>query len=173
MSKDFFCGSYTVKLDDKNRFVVPQNLRYQLVENGVLEFSIALSIGGCLAIYRKSDMDQIVERFRRKQHIGKFQKFFTLFFSTLVNTTCDKVGRVSIPGNLKSGVGINSDIVIAGALNKIEIWPKEIYERDLANFISGNSKGEMMDLIEEAFSTLRNDRDINDIEDSVEEMIKL
>src|SRR3990167_2566301 len=86
MAKSFFSGSYSAKLDEKNRFVLPQELRYQLVEDGKLEFTIALSMGGCLAIYRKSDIREIVERFKKKQHIAKFQKFFTLFFSTLVET---------------------------------------------------------------------------------------
>ena len=122
MSAPFFSGSHSAKLDKKNRFVLPQAMRYQLVENGALEFSIGLSMGGCLAIYRKSDMEEIVEKFRKRQHQAKFQKFFTLFFSTLIHTTCDKVGRVTIPSVLKNGVNIKSEVILAGALNKIELF---------------------------------------------------
>jgi len=167
MSSGFFSGSYSAKLDDKGRFVIPQNLRYQLVENGRLEFSIALSMGGCLAIYKRSDIDNIVEQFRKKQHIGKFQKFFTLFFSTLFHTTCDKVGRVTLPSALKSGVGIKSEIVIAGSLNKIELWPKEVYEKDLTRFLSGEDKGEMLGMMEEAFSMLGNEEEEVEIENAI------
>lgn len=167
MGSSFFSGSYSAKLDEKGRFVLPQNLRYQLVENGSLEFSIALSMGGCLAIYKKSDIDGIVEQFKKKQHIGKFQKFFTLFFSTLFHTTCDNVGRITLPSNLKSSVGIAKEIVIAGAMNKIELWPKEVYDRDLARFMNGEDQGEMQAMMEEAFAILGED----DSQSGIEEMI--
>ena len=45
----------------------------------------------------------------------------TLFFSTLHQTSCDKIGRVLIPTTLKKAVGIKGEIMIAGVLNKIAI----------------------------------------------------
>lgn len=173
MTSQFFSGSYSAKLDEKNRFVLPQELRYQLVENGALEFSIALGMGGCLAIYRRSDILEIVERFKKKQHIGKFQKFFTLFFSTLFHTTCDKIGRVSLPSTLKNGVGIKSEMVIAGAMSKIELWPKAVYEKDLSRFIGGKDQGEMLGLMEEAFSLLGEEETNEEIEDVIERVVRV
>ena len=167
MSGSFFSGSYNAKVDEKGRFVIPQSLRYQLIEDGKLEFTIALSMGGCLAIYKKSDIEAIVEKFKKKQHIGKYQKFFTLFFSTLIHTSCDKVGRVSLPSSLKNGVGIKDEIVIAGSLNKIELWPKEVYERDLAQFVGGEGSDSMKNLMEEAFSLLGEEEPENEIEEAV------
>lgn len=155
MSKFFFSGSTEAKLDEKNRFVLPHAMRLGLVEEGELEFSIALGLGGCLAIYRKSDIQKIVERFREKQHIGKFQKFFTLFFSTLHQTSCDKIGRVVLPSMLKSAAGITGEIVIAGVLNKIEIWSKDKYEAQLQDLLTGE-QGDMSlaQMCEEAFALL-------------------
>ena len=46
----FFNGSTVGKLDDKNRFVIPQAMRYGLVEEGKLEFFIGIGLGGCLSI---------------------------------------------------------------------------------------------------------------------------
>ncbi len=164
MGQGFFCGTYTAKLDEKNRFVLPQELRYGLVEDGKLEFTIALSMGGCLAIYKKKDIEEIVEKFRAKQHIAKYQKFFTLFFSTLMPTTCDKVGRVSIPTVLKQGVGIKNEIVLAGALNKIELWPKEKYEDDLQKFLNGSSEDSLSQMMEEAFAMLTDEEPEKNLE---------
>lgn len=156
MSEFFFNGSATAKLDEKNRFVVPQAMRYGLVEDGKLEFTIALGLGGCLSIYRKSDIDKIVERFKAKQHVAKFQKFFTLFFSTLHHTTCDKIGRVTIPPILKKAAKIEGEIVVAGVLNKIELWPKEKYEADLASFFDEDTEDNnpLSQMIEDAFALL-------------------
>lgn len=154
MSKAFFSGCHSAKLDEKNRFVLPQNLRYQLVENGALEFTIALGLGGCLAIYQKSEIEKIVESFRKKQHIAKYQKFFTLFFSTLTHATCDKVGRVSLPSVLKNGAGIGQELVIAGAMNKIELWPKEVYDRNLADLMNGEESEDLSEMMKEAFAAI-------------------
>jgi MraZ protein len=155
MTGFFFSGSTYAKLDEKGRFVLPQAMRFGLVENGALEFSLALGLGGCLAIYRKSDIEKIVQKFQDKQHIGKFQKFFTLFFSTLHQTTCDKVGRVILPPLLKKAVNIKSEIVIAGVLNKIEIWPKEHYDTQLSSVLSGKDpEMDLAKMCEEAFALL-------------------
>lgn len=149
----FFKGSSETKIDEKNRFVLPQQMRYGLVENGELEFTIALGLGGCLTIYRRSDIDKIVRRFQKKQHDARYQKFFTLFFSTLHHSTCDKLGRVVIPSVLRKAAKIQSEIVVAGVLNKIEIWPKEKYRLELEDFLEGNDNS-LSKMMEEAFALL-------------------
>lgn len=158
MERFFFSGSVAAKLDDKNRFVLPQSMRYGLVESGELRFSVALGLGSCLAIYRRSEMEKIVAKFRAKQHIAKFRKFFTLFFSSLHELSCDKVGRVTLPQILKKAAGIRSEVVVAGVLNKIEIWPKESYDKQLADLFGPKGTGsELEQLTEEAFALLEDD----------------
>ncbi len=148
----FFSGTYPVKLDSKNRFVLPQSLRYALVEEGELEFYIALSMGGCLAIYKKSDMQKIVEGFKQKRHIAKFQKFFTLFFSTLYHTGVDKIGRVSLSKTLKESVGIEQEIMLVGSMDKIQVWPKQAYEKEVAALMNESNHQSFADLWQEALN---------------------
>jgi len=149
----FFNGSTVCKLDDKNRFVIPQSLRYGLVEEGKLEFFIGLGLGGCLSIYKKSDIEKMVEAFKKKQHVAKYQKFFTLFFSTLHQTSCDKIGRVNLPQLLKNAAKIKKEVVVAGVMDKVEIWPKEVYEANLDQAFS-SSGDDLKKLTDEAFSLL-------------------
>ena len=154
----FFSGSHTAKLDEKGRFVLPQEMRYGLVEEGKCEFVIGLGLGGCLAIYRKGLIDKIVAKFQENQHVAKFQKFFTLFFSTLHPTECDKIGRVMLPASLKDAVGIGKEMVIAGVMDKIELWPKEVYERNLRALLEGTSPDMNLEkMTEEAFALLHED----------------
>jgi MraZ protein len=151
----FFSGSTVAKLDEKGRFVLPQEMRYGLVEEGKCEFVIGLGLGGCLTIYKKTAIDKIVAKFKQNQHVAKFQKFFTVFFSTLFPTECDKVGRVSLPATLKSAVGIDKEIVVAGVMDKIELWPKDVYDRNLRELLSGTSTDmNFAKMTEEAFALL-------------------
>ena len=162
MPQFFFSGSACVRLDEKGRFVLPQEMRYGLIENGSLDFTLALGLGGSLAIYKKSEIEKMVEGFREKQHVAKFQKFFTLFFSTLYPTSCDKIGRVSIPPMLRKAIRleIQEEIVVAGVLNKIELWPKALYEENLKTVLEGNNPAfDMHKISEEVFSCLRTRED--------------
>jgi MraZ protein len=156
MSEYFFSGSSVAKFDEKGRFVLPQEMRYGLAEGGgKCEFVIGLGLGGCLAIYKKSAIAKIVEKFKQNQHAAKFQKFFTLFFSTLHPTECDKVGRVNLPATLKNAVGIGREVVVAGVMDKIEIWPKDIYEKNLRELLDGTSTDvSLAKMTEEAFALL-------------------
>jgi len=143
-------------------------MRYGLIEEGKLEFTIALGLGGCLSIYRKSDIDKIVKKFQAKQHIAKFQKFFTLFFSTLHHTTCDNIGRVNIPQILKKAAGIEKEIVVAGVLDKIEIWPQDKYEADLASLLGEAEEGSPLSgMLEEAFALLNENEPAEESKDPV------
>jgi MraZ protein len=164
MDSQFFSGSSIAKLDEKNRVVLRQELRYGLVENGKLEFTLALGFGGGLVIYRNSEVQNIISKFRKKIHNPEFQKFFTLFFSTLHPTTCDKLGRLSIPSLLKDAVGIKKEIVVAGVLNKIELWPKEVYDKNLKEMLQGSS--DLSHVTEKAFALL------NEEEGDLQSMIR-
>ncbi len=154
MEPFFFSGSSDAKLDEKKRFVLPQAMRLGLVEEGKLEFSIGLGLGGCLVIYKRSDILKIAKKFQENLYVAKYQKFFTLFFSTLHNTTCDNIGRVKIPSRLIEATHMNSEIVVAGVLNKIEIWPKEIYDKNLSSLLIGKDELDLGKLTEEAFALL-------------------
>lgn len=157
MSGFFFSGSHVAKLDEKGRFVLPQEMRYGLVEDGKCEFVIGLGLGGCLTIYKKSLIQKMVDKFRQNQHVARFQKFFTLFFSTMHQTEHDKIGRVSLPQNLKTAVGIEKEIVVAGVMDKIELWPKEIYDRNLKALMDDNSEINLEKMTEEAFHLLHHE----------------
>lgn len=173
MNGNFFSGSFNAKLDEKSRFVLPQSFRYQLVENGMLQFAIGLSMGGCLAIYKQSEITQIVQNFQEKKHIAKFQQFFTLFFSTLVQTTCDKVGRVTLPQVLVQTVGIEEkELIISGAMDKIEIWPKTKYEQLFS--IMAMEIETFDSLMEEAFScNQESTTNLEQIIENVSEKVKI
>lgn len=162
MARHFFSGSSVAKLDEKNRFVLPQEMRFGLVENGVLQFTIALGLGGCLCIYKQSDMEKIVAKFMEKQHLAQFQKFFTLFFSTLHKTECDRIGRVVLPEVLLKAGQIKKKIVLAGVIDRIEIWPEEKYMQDLEMLFSGKKEGResLGEMCEQAFALLHTKEEV-------------
>jgi MraZ protein len=150
----FFSGNWTLKLDEKGRFVLPSSLRMGLVEEGKLEFVICLGLGNCLSIYKKSDIDKIVEKFKTKAHTAQYQPFFTTFFSSMHQTSCDRIGRTSLPAFLKDMVGIKKEIVIAGVMDRIEIWDKKAFDAQRVKMMPGEGQQNWSHMAEQVFSLL-------------------
>jgi DNA-binding transcriptional regulator/RsmH inhibitor MraZ len=62
---------------------------------------------------------------------------------------------------LKKAVDIKNEIVIAGVLNKIEIWPKELYESQLKAMMDGrDAEYDLAKMSEEAFALLGEEEDL-------------
>ena len=60
-----------------------------------------------------------------------------------------------IPAVLRKAVGIKSEVVVAGVLNKIEIWPKEQYAAQLSLMLEGKDpEMNLYKMTEEAFALL-------------------
>jgi DNA-binding transcriptional regulator/RsmH inhibitor MraZ len=64
---------------------------------------------------------------------------------------------------LKKAVDIKGEIVVAGVLNKIEIWPKEKYETQLKAMLEGKDVDyDLAKLSEEAFALLGEQESVGD-----------
>jgi MraZ protein len=48
----------------------------------------------------------------------------------------DSAGRLLVPQNLKEHAGLEKDIVLVSAVNKIEIWDKNKYQQFFESFSS-------------------------------------
>ena len=62
--------------------------------------------------------DPAIREFRRK------------LFSQASECKLDSQGRVIVPANLKSYARIDKDLVTLGAMDKIEVWSKEIFNEN-------------------------------------------
>lgn len=60
---------------------------------------------------------------------NKDARQFVRFFTTgATNGQFDKQGRILIPQTLREFANIQKDVVVAGSLNKLEIWSKERWD---------------------------------------------
>ena len=65
-------------------------------------------------------------RFRKKNN-----DFIRRFSAGVKPVEIDSTGRLLIPKNLISKAGITKEVVLSSAINIIEIWDKESYEKVL------------------------------------------
>ena len=156
-----FLGEYESTLDAKGRFLFPAAFRKQLPEvESVAEsipFSQAFVINRgfekCLTLYPVQSWQPIFEKISSLNDFDpKVRSFRRYFLNGAVTIEPDSAGRLLIPKNLSEYAGLTKDIVLASAVNKIEIWDKAQYQQffesyspesfsDLANQVMGNDPG--------------------------------
>ena len=118
-----FRGEYSHTIDAKGRLIIPTRYRELLGE----EFILTREMDGCLAIYPMDEWETFEEKLNSLPlHTNPKARAFARFFVAGA-TTCelDKQGRILIPQTLREYAGLDKEVVLAGNLNKIEVWDKE------------------------------------------------
>ena len=121
-----FMGEYSHSIDAKGRLIMPAKLREQL--GG--EFFITRGLDGCLFVYPKSEFESIEGELRRMPPDKDSRKFLRFLVAGAVAGEFDKQGRVLVPGPLREHASLKKDVVLAGVINRIEIWDKDRWEEN-------------------------------------------
>ncbi len=120
-----FMGTFNNSIDTKNRMIVPSKHRDQLGGRCVL----TKGMDKCLYIYSMSEWDKQMDKIEAlPESDPKVRAFIRHFCANAVDCEFDKQGRIVIPAELKEYAGIDKDLVTMGAMRKIEVWSKEIWD---------------------------------------------
>ena len=119
-----FIGHSKHVLDRKTlRLIIPSKLR-DAVSPEDLEagFIAAVGLDGCLALYTEAGWRAMA---LRRINLGDFDErtFQRMLFGTAERVHCDPQGRVVLPQRLVDLLGLRDEVVVAGAEDRIEIWP--------------------------------------------------
>jgi len=125
-------GQYDCKADTKGRVTLPTALKNQLMPVINEDFVIKRAVfQKCLELYPKSEFDGLMSQVRAKRNISRdYDLFFRKFTAGMkkdVKVDSD-TGRLQIPKNLIEFAGIEKEVVLNAADDKIEIWNKDKYE---------------------------------------------
>ena len=122
-----FTGTYENSIDSKNRLIIPAKYRNQLGGECVL----SRGYDRCFYIYAMEDWGLLVEKLKElRQSDPAIREFIRKLFSQASECKLDSQGRVIVPANLKSYARIDKDLVTLGAMDKIEVWSKEIFNEN-------------------------------------------
>jgi len=118
-----FMGEYNHKSDNKNRIMLPSKFREQFEDK---EFVLTRGLDNCIFMYSIEEWKILEEKIKGLPLTKKDARAFVRFlFSGALNDKLDNQGRIKLPDNLKKYAKIEKEVVITGALNRIEIWSKE------------------------------------------------
>lgn len=113
--------------------MIPVTLKNQMAPVLNKGFVIKRSVfQPCLELYPMEEWKLLMEKMNRKNRFKKKNNDFIRRFSAGVKPVeIDATGRLLIPKNLVSIAGIQKDVVLSSAINIIEIWDHENYEKVL------------------------------------------
>ena len=114
-----FFGTYTPKLDEKGRLILPAKFRDQLT--GGLMVSRGQEL--CLYVWPQEEINRITERLREAPVSNKATRdYVRMFSSASSDERPDKQGRITIPPKLRDWASLTKDVVVIGAMNRLEMW---------------------------------------------------
>ena len=143
-------GTYECKADAKGRLVLSSALKKQLspiLQDGfVLKRSV---FQPCLELYPMTEWNTLMKKVNKlNRFIKKNNDFIRRFTAGVKIIELDGSGRLLIPKDLQIFAGITKNVVLSSAVNIIEVWDKDNYEKaiddatvdfaDLAEEVMGN-----------------------------------
>ena len=125
-----FLGEHDVPVDDKGRIFVPADFRRKLPPEADDTFIVVRGFDRCLTAYPQHVWVQTAKKLLRlPQTERKHRIFIRAMLSQAAEIKLDRQGRATVPRKLMERVGISTDMVVIGALDKLEFWNPADWKR--------------------------------------------
>lgn len=123
-----FKGEYEYTIDAKGRMNVPASFREILPPEAKKTFVVTRGLDKCLAIYTLDVWEEKIEE-KLHQLPTQARHYMRIVASQAREAKMDEQGRILIPKNLMQWAEIDSKVTVAGALDRIELWNPERFEK--------------------------------------------
>jgi MraZ protein len=126
-----FNGQYRYSLDEKGRVAIPAPFRRGVVAaDDINGFQLTVGFDNALFVFPYEYWREVVEKQINRLSIteSRARSFMRAIFSNAVTCKPDKQGRITVPPNLRRYARLDSEVVIAGVYNRLEIWAAEVWD---------------------------------------------
>ena len=114
-----FVGRYEHSLDTKGRVILPAKFRPQFERGGFLtEHS-----EGCIALWTLGEFERQMDSMQERAAAGKADRNRArVWASTTAEVEVDRQGRMPIPSHLREFAGLDAEVLVHGAIDRVELW---------------------------------------------------
>ena len=128
-----FKGSYRHRIDSKGRLPVPAAFRRVLADGGASTVVVTV-LDQCLAAYPVQEWARVESQLAALPPFSAPVKALSrLLSSRAVDCPLDVQGRILLPAPLRARAKLVREAVVAGVLNRFEIWEPEAWAAFLAD----------------------------------------
>ncbi|MDN5755218.1 MAG: division/cell wall cluster transcriptional repressor MraZ [Arthrobacter sp.] len=123
-----FLGTYTPRLDEKGRIILPAKYRDELA-NGLV---LTRGQERCVYVFSQREFENVHEQMRQAPLSSRQARdYIRVFLSGASDEMPDKQGRVTIPGALRAYAGLDREVTVIGAGSRAEIWDTQAWNEYL------------------------------------------
>src|SRR5690606_16517668 len=109
----------------------------QLPQDDAAQFVINRGFEKCLTLYPTQTWNPLFSKISQLNDFNpRVREFRRYFLNGATQVELDTAGRILLPKNLLDHASLKKDIVLVSAVNKIEIWDKQIYHEFFEAFTS-------------------------------------
>lgn len=119
-----FLGEYEHTLDEKGRLIIPAKFRDGLGEG----LFVTRGLDGCLFIFPPDTWKDLSEKMASLSLVQAGARLFSRMIYSGIECSLDKQGRILLPPSLRAHADIESEVVITGVRNRVEIWSKKRWQ---------------------------------------------
>jgi len=125
-----FSGKYYYTVDPKGRIIIPAPFREMLSSNYSSKLYITNApFDKCLYIYPLEEWNKLQDQVRMKPRSDEAIRFFMRrVIASAVEVEMDKQGRILVPVALREDAHINANVVLAGQIERIELWDRNEWD---------------------------------------------
>ena len=124
-----FLGTFTPKLDEKGRLILPAKFRGRLGSGLVM----TRGLDRCVFVFPIDEFNAIHDRLRRAPLENKNARdYLRNFLGFASDEIPDKQGRVLLSAPLRAYAGIDREVAVVGLGSRVEIWDVTAWQEYLA-----------------------------------------
>lgn len=114
-----FLGTYTPRLDDKGRLILPAKYRDELA-NGLV---LTRGQERCIYVFSTREFERYLEKLQDAPMSSRQTRdYVRVFLSGASDEMPDKQGRITIPQVLRQYAGLDREVTVIGSGSRAEIW---------------------------------------------------
>ncbi|HRI29544.1 MAG TPA: division/cell wall cluster transcriptional repressor MraZ [Chitinophagales bacterium] len=143
-----FLGEIECKIDPKGRLAMPVRFVKQMPAENNSGFVVNRGIEKCLTLYTLPEWERVTRELEILNLYNEEERtFLRQFFRGATEVMFDGSSRILLPKRLMDYANIETDVILLGYFNRIEIWSPDIYDSimniDAAKFatLAGNIMG--------------------------------
>ena len=124
-----FLGQFQHNLDDKGRLMIPSRFR-ELLAAGAF---ITQGFDRCLMVMTDYYFKQVYDRISAMNLADPNTRLLRRFIlSNAYPVDIDKVGRILVPQNLRQGIMLENEAIVAGQGEYFEVWTPSEWNAQMA-----------------------------------------
>ena len=124
-----FFGRYEHSLDVKGRVILPVRFRTELGPRAYL----SQYHDRCLAIWTPDEFDKKLAEMESEQESSKeARNLARVWASGSAEVEIDRQGRMPIPSYLRDFARLEGDVIVNGAINRVELWNPSVWDQRIA-----------------------------------------